>query len=290
MSTTVISTTSPAALAVARRLHELRERLAATDLQPSAQVNAAFSELVELCCRTPPPVEGEVLRQVVEHAPSLRALCAAGECELERHWATRIVAARDPQVALRAFPYLANYQDLVRLELGALAAVGEPVPSRVVVLGAGPLPLTGMVLAADHGAHVVHVDRDAESLSLGTELMRTLGLGDRISSVHADLEDPAGREAVAAACREADAVVLAALVGADAPAKAEISRWLGTALTPGTPVLARSAAGLRTLLYPRVGPDDLPGLEVALEVHPRTDVVNSVLVARAGARVLELAG
>lgn len=286
MSTTSVAT----ALAVASRLHELRERLAATDLQPSVQVNAAFSELVELCCRTPPPVDREVLRQVVEHAPSLRALCSAGECELERHWAARIVAARDPQAALRTFPYLANYQDLVRLELGALAAVGEPVPSRVIVLGAGPLPLTGMVLAAEHGAHVVHVDRDAESLHLGAALMGALGLADQVSSVHADLEDPVGREAVGAACREAGAVVLAALVGADAPAKAGISRWLGTALPPGTPVLARSAAGLRTLLYPRIDPDDLPGLEVALEVHPRTDVVNSVLVARAGARVLELAG
>nr|WP_275404183.1 nicotianamine synthase family protein [Pseudonocardia acidicola] len=268
----------------------MRERLAATDLRPSEQVNATFSELVELCCRTPSPVDHEVLRQVVDHASSLRALCAAGECELERHWAARIVAARDPHAALRAFPYLANYQDLVRLELAALAAVGEPVPSRVVLLGAGPLPLTGMVLAAEHGAHVVHVDRDAESLRLSAALMHALGLSDRVDSVHADLEDPAGREVVEAACRDAGAVVLAALVGADATAKAGISRWLGTALSPGTPVLARSAAGLRTLLYPRVGPDDLPGLEVALEVHPRTDVVNSVLVARAVACVPEHAG
>ncbi|WP_308259351.1 nicotianamine synthase family protein [Pseudonocardia sp. H11422] len=285
--TTTITTT---AQAVASRLRELQERLAATDLQPSTQVNAAFSELVELCCRTPPPVDDEVLRRVVEHAPSLRALCAAGECELERHWAARIVAARDPQAALRAFPYLANYQDLVRLELGALAAVGEPVPSRVVVLGSGPLPLTGVMLAAEHGARVVHVDRDEESLRLGSALVHALGLDDRVSSVHADLEDPACRDAAGAACREAGAVVLAALVGVDAPAKASLSRWLGTVLSPGTPVLARSAAGLRTLLYPLVGPGDLPGLEVALEVHPRTDVVNSVLVAHAGSRVPELAG
>jgi hypothetical protein len=286
VSTTITIT----ALAVASRLHELQERLAATDLQPSREVNAAFSELVELCCRTPSPVDGEVLRQVVELAPSLRALCATGECELERHWSSRIVAARDPQAALRAFPYLANYRDLVRLELGALSAVGEPVPSRVVVLGSGPLPLTGMVLAAEYGVHVVNVDRDAESLHLGSALMHALGLGDRVRSVHADLEDPAGREVAATACLDAGAVVLAALVGADGPAKSAISRWLGTVLSPGTPVLARSAAGLRTLLYPRVGPDDLPGIEVALEVHPRTDVVNSVLVAHAGARVPEPVG
>jgi hypothetical protein len=114
------------------------------------------------------------------------------------------------------------------------------------------------------------------------------GLSDRISSVHADLDDPAGRDVAGAACGEAGAVVLAALVGVAAPAKASISQWPGRVLSPGHPRTGALRRGLRTLLHPRVGRDDLPGLQVDLEVHPRTDVVNSVLVARAGVGVPEL--
>ena len=76
-------------------------------------------------------------------------------------------------------------------------------------------------------------------------------------------------------------MLVGALVGPDAATKAAITARLTTATGPGTTLLVRSAAGLRTLLYPEIVPADLPALDVLLEVHPRTDVVNSVLVARA---------
>ncbi|MDN5749751.1 MAG: nicotianamine synthase [Pseudonocardia sp.] len=268
----------PNEILLAERVIALRHRLEATDLTPGAVVNSAFGELVTICCRTPDATATATLRHVTAHAPAIRAICATGETALEHHWSRRIAAAPDPRAELRRFPYLGNYRDLVRLELGALAALGVPTPRRVVVAGSGPLPLTGLVLAADHGAEVVHVDRDVASRHDGDKVTAALGLGDRVTSLCVDLAEP--DPALDAAVARADVVVLAAMVGVDGPGKAAVSARLAAVLRPEARVVVRSANRLRTLLYPAVTPADLPGLTVLLEVHPATDVVNSVLVAR----------
>ncbi|WP_158092357.1 MULTISPECIES: nicotianamine synthase family protein [Pseudonocardia] len=263
----------------ADRLVALCEELERTDLRPSPVVDAAFGELVRLCCHPPAGVIGQVLDRLAPHVDRLRRLSSAGEGLMERYWADRIVGAPDPAAELEQFPYLGNYLDLVRLELAALDAVGLGVPRRVVVLGSGPLPLTGLVLAARHGAEVLHVDRDPAALAAGTAVAEAIGT--RTRAMVADLSSAALPAELVAEIGCADLVLLGALVGADAAAKDAITTRLADVAGPDTGLLVRTAAGLRTLLYPEVLPADLPGLDVLLEVHPRTDVVNSVLVARA---------
>lgn len=262
----------------ADRLVALRTRLERTDLRPGALVDAAFSELVGLCCHPPAGCAGRVLERVAPHAEALRALSATGEGLMERYWAERITTAADPLAELDRFPYLGNYHDLVRLELAALAAVGVPAPRRAVVLGSGPLPLTGLVLAARHGVDVLHVDRDPDAARAGDAVAAALGIPAR--TVQADAAAPSAAGDLAAGLAGADLVLVGALVGADAAAKEALGTRLAAA-APHATLLVRTAAGLRTLLYPEATAADLPGLDVLLEVHPRTDVVNSVLVARA---------
>ncbi|MFP5073181.1 nicotianamine synthase family protein [Pseudonocardia nantongensis] len=264
-----------------RRVLALRGRLEATDLRPGPAVDAAFGELVGLCCHPPDVCTGTVLDRLAPHLDTLRALSAIGEGRMEEHWADRIATAADPRAELERFPYLGNYHDLVRMELAALAAVGVPAPRHVVVLGSGPLPLTGLVLAQRHGASVVHVDRDPGAVRAGSAVAAATGPGVPVRSLLADLEAPRLRPELAAELGRADLVLVGALVGADPDTKSAISARLAEAVRPAARLLVRSAAGLRTVLYPPVGTEDLPGLEVLLEVHPRTDVVNSVLVARA---------
>lgn len=269
--------------AVARRVGQLRAQLeAAPHLRPSAAVDPLFSELVRLCCTTPANLADAALTGVADHAPVLRRLCAAGESELETYWARRIVAADDPAAELARFPYLQNYRDLVRMELAGIAAVGGRAPRRVAVLGSGPLPLTGLVLAREHGVHVLHVDRDHECLAWGDAVTESLGLEGRVRSVRADLEcADCAPTLVSAGLGDSDAVVLAALVGADSAAKRQVCGRLARLVRPVEAwVLVRSAVQLRTLLYPEVRAEDLAGLRVELELHPRSDVVNSILVAR----------
>lgn len=261
------------------RLVALCDELERTDLRPAPEVDAAFGELVGLCCHPPTGDTARVLEQIAPHADRLRELSSTGEGRMEQHWAARIAAAADPVAELDLFPYLGNYHDLVRLELASLDAVGVPAPRRAVVLGSGPLPLTGLVLAARHGAEVVHVDRDADAARAGDAVATALGIPARtlVADVTAAVPDP-GLDAELA---QADVVLVGALVGADAPEKRALTTRLAEA-APGATLLVRTAAGLRTLLYPEVTAADLPDLDVLLEVHPWTDVVNSVLVARGG--------
>lgn len=263
-----------------QRVLGLRRRLEATDLRPGPAVDAAFGDLVGLCCHPPEGCTGPALDRLAPHLEGMRALCATGEGRLEEHWADRIAGAADPVAELRRFPYLGNYHDLVRMELAALAALGTPAPRRVVVLGSGPLPLTGLVMAERHGASVVHVDRDPAAVRAGTAVAAATGSGARVRSIVADLESPWPTPALTTELGRADVVLVGALVGADRAAKAAVTTRLADAVRPDARLLVRSAAGLRTVLYPCVDAGDLPGLEVLLEVHPRTDVVNSVLVAR----------
>ncbi|MBE3001579.1 nicotianamine synthase [Nocardiopsis sp. HNM0947] len=257
-------------------LRALEAQLSAADLRPCPEVDAAFGHLVDLCT-----VVDDHLTEQLMAAPavdtlldSLRTVSARGEGELERAWARRVIAADDPWAELARFPYLDNYRRLVRFELAGLDAVGAEHPRSAVVLGAGPLPLTALVLAQDHGVHVTAVDNDAEACDLASALHEALG-----TQVHTVCTDAASAVDLPATA-SCDAVLLAALVGTDSGAKRTITRALSTAMRPDALLITRSAHRLRTALYPSVSPDDLCGFTPLVEMHPCDDVVNSALIAR----------
>lgn len=259
-------------------LQRINEQLLRADLRPSAATNAVFGRLVDLCLS----VEQRISEEVLAHpdAPallrSLRALSAEGETLLEQHWAGELAEADDAWTVLNHFPYLANYRDLVQLERAAATASGVDELSTVAFLGAGPLPLTGLVLAHEYGARVVNVDRDETACTLAASATEALGLSDRVSTVHADAAEASRNEEVA----RADVVVLAALVGVDNAEKQPILGTLAGRLHRRTRLLIRTAHRMRTALYPQVSADELRGFRPLLELHPHSEVVNSVLVAQ----------
>ncbi len=259
-------------------LHQLSTRLGSSDLRPSPGTNATFGRLVQLCTSAGGRTAREVFASpgATDLLHSLRKVSARGETQLERYWASEVARAEDAWTALARFPYLDNYRDLVRVELAAAAAGGHSDPRSVAVLGAGPLPLTGLLLAHDHGAQVVNVDRDAEACALGSTVTSALSLSDHVRTIQADAADAGSLAEIA----EADLVVLAALVGEDGAGKRSVLDALARALSPETTLLVRSAHGMRTALYPQTCPDDLHGFRLLLEVRPWGEVVNSVLVAR----------
>ena len=255
------------------RIDRVAGSLATTDLRPGPQVDRAFTELVGLSLDLRQPESGAVLAALGSRVDEIRLLCSAGESELESAWADRIVTAADPVAELEKFPYLANYRDLVALEVSVLRGLGAR-PRTAVMLGSGPLPLTGLLMAAEHGLEVVLVDRDAVCLARGERLVDALGVSG-VTSVLADVET-----ALPPAVGSADLVLQAALVGADHAAKCDVLTRLAATMKVGAHVIARSAAGLRELLYAPADLHGIPGLTMLVEVHPHHDVVNSVLVAR----------
>ncbi|GAB4084177.1 hypothetical protein GCM10028784_08070 [Myceligenerans cantabricum] len=267
--------TAAAADAVATRLARLTDRLAGlSSLAPGPETNQLFSAVVRTVTTTPETVARQVGTHaaVTARAERLRALSARGESALEVHWSERITAAPDPRAELQSFPYQDNYRELVDMELALLRRhLTGRSPRSVVVLGCGPLPLTATGYAAGLGVRTVGVDHDRSAVGAARGFVEATGSPATVVA-HGD--------AARVPLREHEVVVLAALVGTTTQEKTTLLRSLADRMRPGALLLARSARGLRTLLYPEVDPHAMAGFDVLGVRHPAGDVINSMIVAR----------
>jgi nicotianamine synthase len=263
-------------------LHEQLSRLGS--LAPAPDVNALFRELVQVCVhadgRTAPPVLADARIQRLR--PDLLRLCAQGESLLEQAWAHRVLEAADPWAELSRFTYLENYQQLSRLEMHTLAGAGHvPRPGgRACFLGGGPLPVSALLMHRELGAAVDVVDNEPQAADLARRLLNRVAPGPGLYVAQADATSAEDMAPLLAGC---DVVVVAALVGHTPEQKRAVLRAVGRALDPGAYLMVRSAHGLRSLLYAVVEPGEVAeaaGCVPQVLVHPLTDVVNSVLVAR----------
>jgi len=205
---------------------------------------------------------------------------------------------------LTAFPYHQNYTDLTQLEVSSLSPYLASAPRSIAFIGSGPLPLTSICLQSHYPtAHILNIDRDTHALQTSQELCESVGCGARMGYASDDVSTllEGGPD-----WKSFDLVFLAALVGMNSSSKISILASLASKLTPGTLVVARSARGVRTVLYPVRGVlvhhaarrayangikvlelgEDLQnaGYQVLAEVHPWTEVVNSIVVLRVKAR------
>ena len=263
-------------------LHECLRRL--DSLAPAPEVNALFQELVRACVhsddRAAPPVLADA--RVQELRPDLLLLCSQGEALLEQAWAHAVLEAADPWAELGRFTYLENYQQLSLLEVHTLAGAGH-VPrrgERVCFLGGGPLPLSALLMHRELGAAVDIVDNDPLAADLARRVLNRLAPGQGLRVAQANATSAEDMAELLAGC---SVVVVAALVGHTPSQKRAVLRAVGRALDPGAYLVVRSARGLRSLLYAVVEPEDVAqaaGCVPQVLVHPLSDVVNSVLVAR----------
>jgi nicotianamine synthase len=235
------------------RLHQ--ELSALPTLSPNAHTNAVFSELVRLATQQ---ADDQVARQVLANsdvrriAPDLRSLCSAGEVELERAWTRRIITSHDPWQELREFPYFSNYEQLTRLEHHAVLGITGCAPRRILFVGAGPLPLTSVLLASQYGpTEIDNIDVDSEATQLADRLAGAL----QISSLRLRCADVLACTDIAGY----DTVCLAAMVGPYPEDKMRVIKHLYQHMRTGALLLARSAHSLRTLLYPPLALSDLAG-------------------------------
>jgi hypothetical protein len=237
-------------IARALKAHEVLGR--ESDLSPcNATITAALSALVQGIMEGCPPSE-------VSHVlsdPGIRGIRSAlverlslAESAMERHWAAALcrratLAAGD----LRAFTYWDCYRHLVRDELRSLVPrlrlrEGESL----AFVGAGPLPLSAIIVHMSTGLKVTCIDIDAGACGLGSELCRKAGC--------------AGIEVRCAAGAHHDyacnpVVVIASLV----PEKARVMQRI-RATRPQALVGLRSVEGLCTLLYDPVDETELAAL------------------------------
>jgi nicotianamine synthase len=262
----------PAAAEVRHLYEALAEQ---PSLAPGPLVDDLFGRLVELTVALGSAEATTMLAdpEVQAIRPRLQRLCATGETELEREWAGRITASADPAAELGRFPYLENYRLLVDLEWSAvLGASGRRPPRRVAFVGAGPLPLSSLLLARDHHVAVDSFDRDRGAVARARGVLAALGEdGRRVR---------AGNTARCPDLRSYDLVVLAALVGSTPTAKRAAIAQVHARMRPGALLAARSAHAARSLLYPDLDLEAFGELELLSVVHPFNQVINSIVLAR----------
>ncbi|EMD95516.1 hypothetical protein COCC4DRAFT_122548 [Bipolaris maydis ATCC 48331] len=274
-------------------IRDIHSRLSElSSLAPSYQVNTLLTRLVNLCVV---PYSAEFtayffnISGVEQLCDKLRPICSEAEGELEKFHTERMLKELDTiqeaasiTTILQSFPYYDNYVDLSRLEASLINAFASSPPTSIAFIGSGPLPLTSLCFLSQYpNAHIHNVDRDATALRLSAALCTKLGFSQRMSFTNEDITQEGPETQVS--WTESQVVFLAALVGTDTRSKLEILRDLAARLQPGCLVVARSARGMRSVLYPILQlSEDLQaiGLEMLAELHPWTNVVNSAIVLR----------
>jgi hypothetical protein len=260
-------------IACALRAHEVLGR--ESDLSPlNPRINAALSALVQGVMDGGPP--GEAARVLTDpRIGSIRAALvqrlALAEGAMERHWARGFCQRRALTAAdFGEFTYWDCYRHLVETELGSLGPhLGLGNAEGFAFVGAGPLPLSAILMHVSTGLKVTCLDVDAEAYSLAQVLVRRAGLtGIEVRCTGGAHYDYAPHPVV----------IIASLV----PDKAEVMRCV-RATRPGGLVALRSAEGLCTLLYDPVDETELAALGCGYLGRTRHNprVINTTLLYEA---------
>ncbi len=216
-----------------------------------------YAELDRIVAAASRPLTQDVLDhpRVARITPSLHALRAAFEQDKEAVLARALLAAGDSRGRLK---------ELLRQE--AYWAFGPEIrralagSRRILVAGSGPLPLTGLGIAAGLGAQVTCLERDPEALELGE---RVIAISDQVPRMRSLQSDIKAMEDLG----DYDAVVGAVLLGVDTEARGtsrrtEIARHMILRMRPGAPLVLRDPHDLGRLFYPALSESALRGFDL----------------------------
>ncbi len=211
-------------------------------------------------------------KRIREIEQGLRAHTSKAEYALELYWAQHIASSTHPKETLEGFPFYAQYRDMLRSNYHALRMCTDAPIMRVLCVGSGPLPLSALLLKQEFGIEVECVDYDPVACTASRALFNAFADTEKIP-VHAcnvlNLHD----------LKQFDAVILAALVGENSADKQTVIRHLHKVMRPKALLLARAANHLKTLCYPKMDAQDMPGFDVLAHIHhPANAGINAVLV------------
>lgn len=177
-----------------------------SSLDPAPEINCILSELVSLlqgASSTHALEDGRTFADVARcicdeidnnelleaRASAIRTIAIRSETRLELYWATLLAKNRDVvnpassaiekvRVGTGGFPYVENYVSMVQTEAKVIAAHMaaesdslQTKKLRVAFCGSGPLPLTGILLAACLDAQVTLIDNDEKAVELSQKLV-----------------------------------------------------------------------------------------------------------------------
>lgn len=244
------------------------------DLEPNPQVNRLFEDLIHLIIPYQPhDILSFLMRDtyILRNRGILQHCCADGEYKLEKYWSNKILSSCCPKNTLTQFPYYSNYMRLTNMELSLLRRLSKNKIERAVFVGSGPLPFTSILLARDFGIAVDNVEINQEACKISNAIIERLDLSDLVKVHHSDALDFRDYG-------DYDVVILAALAGTNESAKRRCIGRIQKFMRLEGLFLLRSANNLRSLVYPSIRTEMLDGLTLQAVVHPRDDIINSIIV------------
>ena len=242
------------------------------DFHPSPEVNAAFGALVRFAQT---PVADNELDHLLSDPfvqatlGTLQQYALQAETCLEYHWAEQL-AGGDPE-RMRAFPYFQNYALLINQEIACLRMF-LPDPKRVLFVGAGPMPISPLLLQQGLQAKVTCMDISMKACAYHEHFTDHPALQSECSDI-CTVQDLSGY----------DVIMLAALVGESEAQKLEILRHLFAHMLPGQILLLRNSEGMKKILYPAVECSKVQALgrnTLLLHFAPQNEVINATSLFR----------
>jgi nicotianamine synthase len=248
--------------------------LAEPDLFPRQSVNHLFEELIG-CGRNNEKVEAQWL---LANRAVFNQLCAEGEALLEKYWVEKFLLKGDLQIGdLREFQYFQNYEGLSEWEIDLIVKYSQNFPKKILLVGSGSLPLSAILMSWKAGVSVECWDCDSAAVEKSVELVKRLGVEDRITVKLKDffLEKD---------FKNFDLVLMAALVGINELDKIKVVKHLEKYLLDGQVVLLRTVEKLKTLFYQPVELEWLRDFKNVQIFNPddfdKSEIINSVILAK----------
>ncbi|QGA22182.1 hypothetical protein EYB26_009897 [Talaromyces marneffei] len=237
-------------------VHQLYRLIAQTTLDPVAEQQVGeMPKFVEeeglMRNRIGQVKEDDRIKAIV---PNLRQIFSDVECAYEEVWAKKINTcpnSSEAQKVLLTYPMLHVYDFLVSLEWNAARTILQDFPSKIAMIGSGPLPLTPMRIidAARKQGHTIEqfhlIERYADRVECSVNSVNKLGGYESITHEVGDAADPGDLTAF-------DAVYVAILVGETEKQKEELLLGILKRMKPGAVVITRGSRGLKGLIYPCV--------------------------------------
>ena len=191
----------------------------------------------------------------------------------EKQLAQRLLQSHSAWDALKSFPLYPRYISLVENQI---KLVNTGPDSRFVFIGAGPVPMTQILMARRYGIHSIGLDTSEEAVGLAREVVGRLGLNREIQLMLGD-DTLLGK-------LEWDMAVVAAL----SEPKSRIFNTLGKVLKDRrahdaaqlhVPVIYRTYTGMRAVLYEPVHSEDVKGFTTIKKIFPTGRVNNTSVLA-----------
>ncbi len=223
-----------------------------------------FFRFRKVCLERRPEIVRALLeRPVIERlAPRFRAISAHIETLSEWYWSKKILASRTSgRAALRGYTYYQAFARTASISFDDLKILlgGRPA-RRCLFVGAGPLPLTAVLMADYFGVRVDTLEIEEAAFHQGRAFIKTIGYSTKVRFIKAD--------AFTFDYQPYDVIVAASLVGEHEREKIRLLRRIARTAPMGAVVLARTAHDLKTLMYQPVPEKDYGPLKIQLTVKP----------------------